>query len=145
MAGGYNRCVRTGFVLALVLALSACNRGNHDISAIRQGVLDHLSGRSLNIAAMDIDIPSVQYHDDKADVTVVFRPKGVAASQGMTLRYQMQQSGGRWAVINTQDSGHSGNVAPGTANPHGGGGQMPSGANPHGAMPAPEDLPPTKK
>ncbi|HUI82299.1 MAG TPA: hypothetical protein VLY24_30460 [Bryobacteraceae bacterium] len=138
--------MRTGLVLALFLALTACNRGNQDINAIRQGVVDHLSGRSLNVANMDIDIPSVQYHGDKADVTVVFKPKGVATAQGMTLRYQMEQSGGRWTVVNTQDSGHSGSVPPGTQNPHGGGGVMPgTGGNPHGAMPSPEDLPPAKQ
>jgi hypothetical protein len=138
--------VRTGFVLALFLAFTACNRGNQDTTAVRQGVLDHLSGRSLNVAAMDIDIPSVQFHGDKADVTVVFKPKGVATAQGMTLRYQMQQTGGRWTVVNTQDSGHGGTAPPGTPNPHGGGGQLPnSTSSPHGAMPSPEDLPPASK
>jgi hypothetical protein len=137
--------VRTGFVLALFLALTACNRGNHDTNAIRQGVLDHLAGRSLNVAAMDIDIPSVQFSGDKADVTVSFRPKGVAAAQGMTLHYQMQQADGRWTVINTQDSGHGGAAAPGTPNPHGGGALPSAAGNPHGAMPSPDDLPPAGK
>jgi len=130
-------------VLAILLALTACNRGNRDTNAIRQGVLDHLAGRSLNVANMDIDIPSVQYQGDKADVTVVFKPKGVSA-QGMTLHYQMQQSGGRWTVVNTQDSGHSTSVPQGTPNPHGGG-ELPVTGNPHGAMPAPSDLPPVEK
>ncbi len=142
LARGYNQFVRTGLVLALFLALTACNRGNQDTTAIRQGVLDHLSGRSLNVAAMDIDIPSVQFNGDKADVTVVFKPKGVTGTQGMTLRYQMQRAGGKWTVVGTQDSGHAATPAPGTPNPHGGDGQPPSGGNPHGAMPSPEDLPP---
>jgi hypothetical protein len=145
LARGYNRFVRTGCLLALFLALTACNRGNQDSNAIRQGVVDHLTGRSLNVAAMDIDIPSVQYHGDKADVTVVFKPKGVATAQGMTLQYQMQQAGGRWTVVSTQDSGHSSTPPPRTANPHGGNGLPPGAGSPHGAMPSPEDLPPAGK
>lgn len=137
--------MRTGFVLALFLALTACNRGNQDTAAIRQGVLDHLSGRNLNVASMDIDIPAVQFNDDKADVTVVFRPKGATGSQGMTLRYQMQQAGGHWTVVSTQDSGHAATPVPGTPNPHGGDGQPPATGSPHGAMPSPEDLPPAGK
>ena len=142
-AHGYNQVVRTGLILALFLALAACNRGNQDTNAIRQGVLDHLAGRSLNVSAMDIDIPSVQYHGDRADVTVTFRPKGVATSQGMTVRYQMASSGGRWTVVNTEDSGHS--VPQGTPNPHGGGALPGAEGNPHSTMPSPDDLPPANK
>jgi len=96
--------------------------------------MDHLSGRSLNLAAMDVDVTSVQFNGDKADATVVFTPKGANPSQGMTLHYQMEQKSGRWGVVGTQDSGHAASAAPGAPAPAG---------NPHGAMPSPSDLPPT--
>ena len=145
----YNQVVRIGSVLLLLALLTGCNRGNQNKEAIRQGVLDHLAGRGLNIASMNIDIPAVQFNGDKADATVTFTPKGASPSQGMTLHYQMQEKSGRWQVVGTQDSGHAGAVSPGTANPHGenphGNAEPPAGANPHGAMPSPEDLPPTGK
>jgi hypothetical protein len=148
-ARSYNQVVRIGSVLLLLALLTACNRGNQSKEAIRQGVLDHLAGRGLNIASMDIDIAAVQFNGDKADATVTFTPKGGSPSQGMTLRYQMQEKSGRWQVVGTQDSGHAGAVSPGAANPHGtnppGNAGPPDGANPHGAMPSPEDLPPTGK
>jgi len=133
----------------LLAGLAACNRGNQSKEAIRQGVLDHLAGRNLNIASMDIDVSAVQFNGDKADATVIFSPKGVNAGQGMTLRYQMQQKNGRWEVVGTQDSGHTA-LSPDAANPHGGAdptAQNPHGGvpSPHGAMPSPEDLPPTGK
>ena len=141
--------MRIGSVLLLLALLTGCNRGNQSKEAIRQGVLDHLAGRGLNIASMNIDIPAVQFNGDKADATVTFTPKGASPSQGMTLHYQMQEKSGRWQVVGTQDSGHGGAVSPGTANPHGenphGNAEPPAGANPHGAMPSPEDLPPTGK
>ncbi|PWT99674.1 MAG: hypothetical protein C5B51_26720 [Terriglobia bacterium] len=138
----YNRIVRIGCILLALAALAACNRGNQSKDAIRQGVLDHLSGRSLNLASMDVDVSSVQFSGDKADATVLFVPKGGNPSQGMTLHYQMQQKSGRWEVVGVQDAGHAGNVNPGSANPHEG---APDAGAPHGAMPSPEDLPPAKK
>jgi hypothetical protein len=137
--------VRIASLLLAVLCLAGCNRGGQNKDAVRQGVLEYLSGRKdLNIGSMDVAVTSVQFNGDKADATVSFAPKGVSASQGMTMRYQLEQQGNRWTVVGRQDSGHAGAVAPGAANPHGGG-AVPEGApNPHGGarMPSPEDLPP---
>ena len=113
--------------------------------------MDYLSGRKdLNIASMDIDVSAVQFDGNKADATVTFAPKGTPGSQGMTMRYQLEQQGGKWVVMGRQDSGHAGSVAPGAANPHGDG-ALPeghpnpgAGGSPGGGvrMPSPEDLPP---
>ena len=135
--------MRLSFFLAPLLLLTACGRGNRSKDAIRQGVLDHLAGSSVNLAAMDMDLTSVDFKGDQADVTVTFKPKGATSAQGMALHYRMQEKGGRWAVVNIQDSGHSGTVPPGMTNPHGGGASP--ATSPHGAMPSPEDLPPTGK
>ena len=37
-------------------------------------MIDHLAGTSLNVAAMDVDVTSVQFNGPKADVMVTFRP-----------------------------------------------------------------------
>lgn len=149
--------MRIAFVL-LALSVAACNRGSQSNDAIRQGVLDYLSGRSdLNLASMDINVSSVQFNGSQADATVTFSPKGGNPNQGMTMRYQLEQKGSRWSVVGHQDSGHANSVAPGTPNPHGGGAIPGGGANPHAGigggggpspgggvhMPSPEDLPPT--
>jgi hypothetical protein len=134
--------VRIAFLLAPLLLLAACNRGNPSNEAIRQGLLDHLHGTSVNVAAMDMDVTAVDPHGDQADVTVTFKPKGGPATEGMALHYRMQEKGGRWAVVGIQDSGH-GQTAPGASDPHAGGGALP--ANPQNVMPSPQDLPPTGK
>ncbi len=143
-AGGrvpyYNQGVRIAFFLAPLLVLAACNRGNPSNDAIRQGLLDHLRGTSVNLAAMDMDVTSVEPHGDQADVTVTFKPKGGPAAEGMALHYRMQEKSGRWAVVGIQDSGH-GSTAPGTSNPHAGGAELPPTS--HSEMPSPQDLPPT--
>jgi hypothetical protein len=141
--------VRITSVLLVLLSCAACNRGGQNKDAVRQGVLDYLSGRKdLNIASMDVDVSSVQFTGNKADATVTFAPKGVSGAQGMTMHYQLEQQGSRWSVVGRQDSGHAGSVPPGAANPHAGGAIPEPEANPHGGgggarMPSPEDLPPT--
>lgn len=120
-----------------MLSLGACSRSSQNKDAVRQGVMDYLSGRSdLNVASMDVNVTSVQFNGDKAEATVSFAPKSAPASQGMTMRYQLEQKGSNWVVVGKQDSGHSGSVPPGSPNPHG------AGAAPSSPIPSPEDLPP---
>jgi hypothetical protein len=138
----YNQEVRKAFFLTPLLMLAACNPGNPSKEAIRQGLLDHLKGSSVNLAAMDMDVTAVEFDGGHANVTVAFKPKGAPTAQGMALHYRMEEKSGRWAVVGVQDTGHSGTVAQGTANPHHGG----AAPNPpSGAMPSPDDLPPTRK
>ena len=134
-----------------VLSLAGCSRGGgENKDAVRQGVLDYLSGRrDLNIASMDVAVTSVQFTGNKAEATVSFSPKGVNGSQGMTMHYQLEQQGSKWAVVGRQDSAaHAGAAPSGTANPHGAGALPEPQGNPHAGgdtarMPSPEDLPPT--
>lgn len=121
---------------------------------MRQGVLDYLSGRKdISIGAMDVDVTSVQFNGNKADAVVSFSAKGASGGPGMTMRYQLEQQGNKWAVVGRDDGGHSNAVAPGSPNPHGSGALPESGTNPHAGvgagggggprMPSPDDLPPT--
>jgi len=149
-AAGYNRGVRTGYGALVFLCLAGCNRGVQSKDAVRQGVLDHLSQRQLNVAAMNVEVTSVQFNGNQAEATVSFTPKGGNAAQGMSMRYQLEQRGGRWVVVGRKDAGsgpHGGaampSVPPGMENPHGGGAPSEPGTPGGGrAMPAPEDLPP---
>ena len=140
--------MRIGLALFLLAALTACNRGSPSKAAIRQGVLDYLSGRNLdlNMGSMDVEVTALTVNSGKADATVSFSPKGGNPAQGMTMRYQLQQRGDRWVVVGRQDenvSPHGAQAAPGSANPHAGGasGSEPAGGAGQG-MPSVEDLPP---
>jgi hypothetical protein len=53
--------MRNACAVALLLLLAGCNRGSRDREAIRQGVIDHLAGTNVNVAAMDVDVTSVQF------------------------------------------------------------------------------------
>ncbi|HTX36023.1 MAG TPA: hypothetical protein VME43_13425 [Bryobacteraceae bacterium] len=121
--------------------------------------MDHLSSSSLglNMSGMDVALTEVHINGSQADVTASITPKGGPASNGMSVKYHLEQRNSKWVVTGRQDAGGGaphGTMAPGAVagNPHGG--AMPGGENPHGGgampggagkMPSPEDLPPTKK
>jgi hypothetical protein len=146
---GYNREVRISAVLLLIVSLAACNGARKNNDAVRQGVVDYLTTKGFDIPkAMTVTMTNVEVKGDQADATVSITPTGGAPSQGMNMKYHLEQKGDKWAVVGRQDSG---------ASPHGAGAMpaAPAGSEPHGGgmapapggskMPSPEDLPPAKK
>lgn len=135
-ASGYNRYVKTSLVagLAAGLALAGCNRGGDSKEAIRQGVIDHLSGRAgLDLKSMQVDVTSVSFRQGEADAVVSFRPRGQAdPSAGMTMQYTLEKKGNRWVVKAKRESGLS---------PHSGEAQTPGGGMPPGHPPVDKGAP----
>lgn len=117
---------------------------------MRQGVIDYLAQKGLNLQGMDMTISRLETNGDQADATVSFAPKGGSPSQGMSMKYHLERNGNRWTVTGRQDVGspHGAGAVPPGQNPHGGAmppAGVPGMENPHGAMPAPDSLPPAKK
>jgi len=154
---GYNRVVRNVALFLLISCIAACHRGNQSNDAVRQGVLDYLSGTvKLNLQAMDVKLDSVKFEGEKAKAAVSIALKGNTAPM-MTKQYELEQKDGKWVVTGRSgDAGHGatmpegampggaspGPVAPGTENPHG---SMAAPSGGGGKMPSPEDLPPAGK
>ena len=131
--------------MLLILSLAACNGAKKNNDAVRQGVIDYLASKGLNIQGMDVSVTNLELNGSQADATVAMTPKGGSPAQGMSMKYHLEEKGGKWTVVGRQDTG---------ASPHGGGAVPPAGAvtaNPHGGaaasgkMPSPDDLPPAKK
>jgi hypothetical protein len=138
---------RTGLVLLFpALLLLSCHRtGIQNEAAVRQGVVDYLAARSdLNMSQMQVDVNSVAFRQDEADVTVSFRPKGGSgAAAGMQMSYVLQRQGNRWVVKGKGTGPHQTMTPPGGMPPHGGaaaspGGQMPPGHPQVGSQAPPE-------
>jgi hypothetical protein len=154
--------VRIPALLLLIICLAGCNSGKKSNDAVRQGVVDYLVGKGFDIPkAMTVSVTSLEMQGSQADMTVAITPAGGNPSQGMSMKYHLEQQGSKWVVVSR----------PGDAGAHGGGamppgpggaphGAMPAGAGgaPHGAggpgaapssggsrMPSPDDLPPAKK
>ncbi|HZT30527.1 MAG TPA: hypothetical protein VFA33_11615 [Bryobacteraceae bacterium] len=133
--------MRNVALLLTLLAALGCNRGIDSKEAVRQGVLDYLSGRTnLNVSSMKVEVTSVMFRDNEADAVVSFAPKGATSpSQGMEMRYTLERKGNRWVVKSRADSGKSPHGAGGMS-PHGGAaGDMPM---PGSAAPSGTQLPP---
>lgn len=145
--------MRLSAVLLLALSLAACNSAKKNNDAVRQGVIDYLAQKGLNVQGMDVSVTNLEQNGTQADATVAITPKGGDKAQGMSMKYHLEQRDNKWTVVGKQDangSPHGGGAmppaAPGMENPHGGG-APPAGAAPGGnpAMPAPDSLPPAKK
>jgi len=144
--------VRLSAVLLLALSLAACNSARKNNDAVRQGVIDYLAQRGLNVQGMDVSITNLEAKGNQADATVSIVPKGGDKAQGMSMKYHLEQRDNKWTVVGKESAGsspHGGAMppaTPGAENPHGGT-MPPAGAAPGGAgkMPSPEDLPPAKK
>ena len=95
-------------IALLFCSLAACNRASQDKEAIRQAVIEHISGK-VNVAAMDVDVTAVTFKGQEADATVSFRVKGAGSGTPMEMPYTLEQKGGKWIVKSN----------PGAASAHG--------------------------
>jgi hypothetical protein len=147
--------VRIVPALLLAVCLIGCNRASQDKDAVRQGIMDYLKARAMNLPQMDVNMTSVQFNGKTADASVSFVPKSNNGGPGMSFVYQLEQQGTKWVVVGRKEAGGAphggmpaGGAMPGTESQPGPA-AAPAVSNPHGGaqMPAPESLPPagTKK
>lgn len=115
---------------ALLLATSACRSGAklETEGAVRQALDRYLAARpNINMQGMDLQIGSIQFRGEKAQVDVVFRAKsgGDAQSGTLNMRYTLNRRGDRWEV-EPQSSAHGGMSPPASSQP----GDLPPGHPP---------------
>ena len=126
-------------VTLLTCALAGCNRASESKEAIRESVINHVSGK-VNVGSMDVEVTSISFKGNEADASVSFRPKGAGPGAGLQMQYTLEQKGGKWVVKDKAQAGGSphGAINPGagSTNPHGGTGatgatgEMPPGHPP---------------
>lgn len=102
----YNRCVKRLFSFATALILAGCAKDINNSAAIRQAVIDHLAARQgldLNLSSLNVEVTALNMRPNDADATVSFIPRG--GGGGMTVKYTLEKSGGKWVVKAKKDSG----------------------------------------
>ena len=109
----------------LTCVLAGCNRASQSKEAIRESVINYVSGK-VNVGSMDVDVTSIAFKGNEADATVTFRAKGADPSSGLQMRYTLEQKSGKWVVKEKAQASGSPHGAP--ANP--GGGALPPGHPP---------------
>jgi hypothetical protein len=104
------------FVLACLLALSACHKNIENKEQVRSDLLQYLSSKvGLDVKALDIDVTKVTFQGDQAQATVSFHQKtDPNIGNGMVMVYNLQQEKDHWVVKGRSDSqGHGfGSAAP---------------------------------
>ena len=115
-------------IVLLICVLTGCNRASESKEAIRESVINYVSGK-VNVGSMDVDVTSIAFKGSEADATVTFRAKGADASSGLQMRYTLEQKSGKWVVKEKAQAGGSPHGA--AANP--GAGALPPGHPPTSA------------
>jgi hypothetical protein len=129
----YNRNVKSRVCSALVLAvlLVSCNNGMRTREAVERDIRKSVGRRGdLNMNNLDVTVNSVNFHGNKADAVVGFMPKGGLISQGMTMRYTLEQRGNEWVIINRQMGdmhAHTGAAGAPSGTPDNSGAPLPPG------------------
>ncbi len=119
---------RTVLALAGLLASMACGNKLQSRDAVERGIRKGIQQRGLNLETMEVKVENVTFHDNKADATVGFFPKGGQLSQGMMMHYTLEQRDNEWVIVGRSQADmkqHSGGMQ--MASP---GGQMPAGHPP---------------
>lgn len=120
---------RIAAVCLLTLGLIGCNGAKQDKEAVRQTVIEHVTKNSgLNMADMDVQITSLNFHGKEADVTAAFQAK--AGGAPVQFRYNLEDQNGKW-VVKGKAMPASG-MHDGTGGPQGPGG---NDATPPSALP----------
>jgi len=90
-----------GPALALLAVMSLCSCGNklQTREAVEKGIRKGVAERGVNVDAMDVTVSSVNFHGNQADATVSFTPKGGKLSDGLTMRYTLEQRQGEWVIV----------------------------------------------
>jgi hypothetical protein len=107
-------------VIGILVLATGCKKQESDADGIRSGINQHLAGlKTLNLAAMDMDITNVSVQGNTAQAQVEFKPKtGAPQGAGMQVAYSLEKQNGLWVVQNSQPSGGSINHPGPGENPH---------------------------
>ena len=94
--------------LGLVAFAGGCaTKPQSDADAVRSGINQHLAGlKTINLAAMDMEVLNISIQGNQAQAQVEFRPKtGAPPGAGMQVSYSLAKQNGVWVVQTTQPMG----------------------------------------
>ena len=127
------KLISTG--LAFLCLLGCARKNIQTKEAVRDAVVEYLTARQdktgIVMSAMNVDVTTMSFQQDRANVTVAFNLK--TGEGGMQMGYELERQGDKWVVKGTAGTG--GHEAPPQALPpdHPPTGGMPAGHPPVGA------------
>ena len=93
--------MRVACLITCLCLLTGVGCGNklQTREAVERGIRKGVQQRGLNLDSMDVRVQTVNFHDNKADATVGFYPKGGQLSQGMMMHYTLERRDSEWVII----------------------------------------------
>ncbi len=125
------------------LILAGCAKNIENREAVQSAVTKYVSTHSgINVDQMDVNVTNVTFHDNNADATVAFVPKGSPAGSGVTFKYQLERVKDEWEVksrsgMENAHTGTGGSELPGKQGTAGEKGAMTNSPDGHSMPTAP--------
>jgi hypothetical protein len=105
--------VKSAIICLAATLLAGCSKNIDTPEAVREGVIKDIA-KKVDVQSMDVSVDSVSFREKEADAKVSFRPKGAAASQSITMSYQLERQGDEWHIKGrTMDTHQAQTAAPG--------------------------------
>lgn len=82
-----------------LLVSVACGNKLQSREAVERGIRKGIQQRGFNLETMEVKVSNVTFHDNKADATVGFFPKGGQLSQGLMMHYTLEQRDSEWVIV----------------------------------------------
>ena len=124
--------MRPYIVAFIAISLAGCSSNIQNKEAVEKALLTYLNSRQaqtgLDMNAMTVEITSMSFEKDQAQVGVYFKLK--SAEGGMPMQYALDRKGDQWVVRGLTGMGSGPHVPGSTATPPGSSGQNPAGQSP---------------
>ena len=82
-----------------IVLLLACGNKMQTREAVERGILKGVAPSGIKSDSMDVHITDLKFHGNKADAVVAFVPKGGRISDGIVMRYGLEQRDGEWVIV----------------------------------------------
>jgi hypothetical protein len=87
--------------------------------AVEKGIIKSVASKGITPDKMDVTVTHVDFNGKHAEAVVSFAPKGGKITDGLTMRYKLEQRGDEWVVtdrsgLNMQQHSNGMQPAPST-------------------------------
>ncbi len=106
------------FLGLAVLSLLACGKNINNKEAVKAAIVKRVQKTGFDVNSMQVDVTNVSFHDQDAVATVSFVPKGGAAQNAVTFKYNLHREKDEWVATGLAQGGMQ--SSGGQPNPHGG-------------------------
>jgi hypothetical protein len=88
-----------------LLSLVGCGKDINNKDAVKAAIVKRVAKTGFDVNAMDVNVTNVSFHDQDAVATVAFVPKGSAAQNAVTFKYNLHRQKDEWVATGLAQGG----------------------------------------